>query len=258
MAIGNIENLFEMDVTITAKIEWPKIKLLEMGSIKRKCHSIIGDTVQQQNLKLVKKLGLYPSGGAKYYYLKVLGINKHVSIDLNGAWKSLKLDLDVPLPDDFYGDFNLITNYGTGEHVNNQHSFFKNVHDCCEVGGVMIHALNAPGYIVCHGRYEYELMFIEQLSTACHYEIVLVKPAGSYKSKYKHKGDPWYDKVNFVAFRKTLDEPFVDLQDFAKMNIIDTGFTARTGNYNTSKAKGRVKKLRKKQIEEFSKRGKIG
>ena len=56
---------------------------------------------------------------------------KHTSIDLNGYDGSLMYDLRYPLPSKF-GKFDIIYDGGTGEHIDNQYSLFKNVHNITE------------------------------------------------------------------------------------------------------------------------------
>ncbi|MBC7332798.1 MAG: hypothetical protein H5T91_10320 [Synergistetes bacterium] len=49
---------------------------------------------------------------------------QHISIDINGRDGALPIDLDKPVPFIFLNQFDVITNYGTIEHVNNQYSVF--------------------------------------------------------------------------------------------------------------------------------------
>jgi len=56
-----------------------------------------------------------------------------------------------------------------------------------------------------------------------------------------------------VAFRKT-EHLFVDPESFEQMDIIDTGISARTGNYNTAGAKLRVRKKMKAQVKKYLER----
>jgi hypothetical protein len=41
-----------------------------------------------------------------------------------------------PTPQKFVGDFDLVVNFGTTEHLLNQYNAFKVIHDATKVGGV--------------------------------------------------------------------------------------------------------------------------
>ena len=100
---------------------------------------------------------------------------RHVCIDLNGAG-DLTLDLTKPIDvQAIGGPFDVVTNYGTTEHVDEQEPCWRNVHALTKVGGHLVSTtpLDWPG----HGRwyppekwyrefaelngYEVELFFIE-------------------------------------------------------------------------------------------------
>jgi len=105
---------------------------------------------------------------------------QHISIDLNGMNGALVLDLDRPIPVSMVNAFDLVTNYGTLEHVNNQFQAFKNVHDLVRIGGVMIHTLPPPNSWPNHGRYYYSEEFVTQLAKACAYKILRMETRNCY------------------------------------------------------------------------------
>lgn len=59
-------------------------------------------------------------------FYRELGCGKYVSIDGNGRG-TYTHDLNLPLPADF-GRFDLVTDFGTGEHIFNQFQVFKTIH----------------------------------------------------------------------------------------------------------------------------------
>ena len=69
-------------------------------------------------------------------YFESLGF-KHISIDWNGLWGAIKRDLRNPLWDEF-GQFSMVTNFGTTEHVDGQRGVWENIHHLVEPGGVYI------------------------------------------------------------------------------------------------------------------------
>ena len=66
---------------------------------------------------------------------------KHVSIDLNGLWGSMKLDLTKPIDvEAIGGTFDVVTNFGTTEHVDDQAACWRNVHALVKPGGYLVSA----------------------------------------------------------------------------------------------------------------------
>ena len=83
---------------------------------------------------------------------------KHVSVDLNGLNGAVARDLTKPEQfKDWHGEWDIITNAGTTEHVEpfeSQYECFNIIHDCIKVGGIAIH-LNPDVYEHdVHGRWK--------------------------------------------------------------------------------------------------------
>jgi len=99
----------------------------------------------------------------------------YICIDLNGKHGALVLDLGKPLLPEFdetlLGSFNLVTNFGTIEHVKEgQMQAFANVHDLCTVGGIMVHCVPHVSFV--HGDWQYTTEWFEHLVAAQGYGIV--------------------------------------------------------------------------------------
>jgi hypothetical protein len=150
----------------------------------------------------------------------------HVSIDLNGENGSLVIDLDKPVPSTLVGRFDVVTNYGTLEHVNNQFQAFKNVHDMCRVGGVMIHTLTPLGHWPGHGRYYYSQEFVIQLAKGCDYAIISLAQRNCYADRSCGSDK----ELIFAAYLKSCDSYFSQEQ-FCRIPVVDTGDLSQTGNY---------------------------
>lgn len=154
---------------------------------------------------------------AKQVYLS-RNVKEHVSIDLNGQDGSLPIDLDQPIPESLKNRFDVVTNYGTTEHVSDQYQVFKNINDLCKTNGIMIHALIPLGYWKGHGRYYYSLDFVKSLSQICNYTIV----------KLEEILAPSRNLI-FVAYKKNN---FADKSTFDQLPIVDSGNVKNTGNYH--------------------------
>ena len=78
-------------------------------------------------------------------FFKSIGFKKHVSVDFDPRWADHTDDLRSPLWEKF-GKFDMVTNIGTSEHIeDNQKGFFENVHNMTKVGGVYVHLTPYPG-----------------------------------------------------------------------------------------------------------------
>ena len=67
---------------------------------------------------------------------------------------------------------NLVSDFGTIEHVDNQYQVFKNVHDVCIRNGVIIHTLPTLNYWKDHCKYFYSKEFFVELARLCDYKIL--------------------------------------------------------------------------------------
>ena len=159
---------------------------------------------------------------AKYVY-RSLGVD-HTSIDLNGKNGALPFDLDEPLPEEYTNRFDVVTNYGTIEHINNQYQAFKTVHDSCKVGGLMIHGFPMKNTYAGHCRYYYPEIFADYLASYTAYEILDCTIIDFSVGRRKNH-------LLTVGFKKTGIYPFISEKEFAELPIHDTGDTSRTGDY---------------------------
>ena len=74
-----------------------------------------------------------------------LGLS-YASIDIDGSPGSIPLDLNYDeVPTEFIGKYDVVTNFGTTEHVANQLQSFKIVHDLATSGALMLHVLPTSG-----------------------------------------------------------------------------------------------------------------
>ncbi len=163
-----------------------------------------------------------------------LGFDHYRCIDANGGNGALVFDLNKDLREQYeFGEtFDLVTNLGTAEHCFDQHAVFKNLHDLCKPGGIMIHALPAQGN-VNHGFYGYNPRFFADLAAANGYEIVDLSFTVDYKPvliQYtKAAFQKWdsHDLLFYAVFRKMNESPFRVPFDgmFASANRI-TGYVA--------------------------------
>ena len=134
--------------------------------------------VPNEELNLVFKnvLGISSSTSKGYTpadFYKGLGFKSYSCIDADGQHNALVFDLnkDICSAYDFHEQFNLVTNHGTSEHCFDQANVFRNVHNLCEPGGIMIHGLPFQGYLN-HGFFNYQPAFYRTLASANNYKLI--------------------------------------------------------------------------------------
>lgn len=155
---------------------------------------------------------------------------RYTAIDISGRNGSLAYDLGKPLPKNLLGQFNVVTNHGTCEHVNEHYWAFRNVHELCEVGGLMIHSMPVPGHWKLkdgsnHSRYAYTAEFASALAKACGYPILhlSVDPPNPEEAGK--------DRDNVFAVFQCPPTPFITEETFNALPFVDTGDLKRTGDY---------------------------
>jgi hypothetical protein len=106
--------------------------------------------------KIFNARGIHKHANTTKEYFEALGFGRYLAIDVNTEKDAVAMDLNLDCKQayNFTEQFDLVTNNGTGEHVFNQYTVFKNIHDMTKVGGYMIHVL--PFYRwVDHGFYSF-------------------------------------------------------------------------------------------------------
>jgi hypothetical protein len=94
----------------------------------------------------------------------------YAAVDIDGSPGSLPLDLNYDdVPKNAVGKYDLVTNFGTTEHVANQLNAFKVIHDLTALGGVMWHHLPAQG-MLNHGLVNYNPKFFWMLARSNGYK----------------------------------------------------------------------------------------
>ena len=122
----------------------------------------------------------------------------YTSIDINCKGGSLPLDLNKDIN---IGKFDVVTNIGTLEHVDNFYMGFKNMHNLCEIGGLMIHVSPKIGHWPNHGLNYIDCEFFERLNKLCGYELLI------NFSQLTAIGGLDSEQV-YVVFRKLLESKF--------------------------------------------------
>ena len=192
------------EVFDTVEIAWvilgKEINIMELGDQRMKWH---------------------PDGTAKNFFLNS-GAKEHISIDINGRNGALIMDLSkdivVERPE-WKSHFDLVTNYGTAEHVmNGIYECFKNIHNFCRLGGIIIN--DGPPATCCpwHSPYHYYPHFFGELAKKNKYKILL---SDSRVVVGRRRSQEPKDRTLVIAvFQKIVNEPFITKEDFESIRGI--------------------------------------
>lgn len=139
-------------------------------------------------------------------YFETLFI-EHTSIDINQHQKCEYADLRELLP---YRDFNIVTDYGTCEHIDGSlYVPYLNIHNACKPGGIMIHENPKTGNWPKHGYHYFTEGFYTALAKACGYEILELTSEASMGNDI----DGW----NVSCVMRKGDGEFISEEQFNKI-----------------------------------------
>ena len=97
---------------------------------------------------------------------------RYAAVDIDGSPGSIPLDLNYDhIPAKERGQYRLVTNFGTTEHVANQLNAFKIIHELTTHSGIMIHSLPAQGFFN-HGLVNYNPKFFWMLARSNGYKVI--------------------------------------------------------------------------------------
>ena len=148
-----------------------------------------------------------PSIALKEYFEARL--KSHLSIDLNALRGSIPYDLSKPLPPELYGKFDVVTNFGTSEHVSDQYRVLWNIHQLCRVGGLMYHTIPwlTPRW-KGHCTFFYSIAFLEALAEINNYEVLKIEipPQDSrlIHTAFRKKEEEWHLPLKKLVFEAAI------------------------------------------------------
>jgi hypothetical protein len=97
---------------------------------------------------------------------------EYAAVDIDGSPDSIPLDLNYDsVPVAARNKYNLVTNFGTTEHVPNQLNAFKIIHELTAPNGIMVHEVPAQG-MFNHGMINYNFKFFWLLMRSNGYKFI--------------------------------------------------------------------------------------
>ena len=174
---------------------------------------------------------------------------RYAGIDVVSAGFAERFDLNVhALAPEQRNSFDMIVNFGTTEHLNNQMNAYRVMHDACKPGGHLFHQVPGTGYLH-HGYFTYDVQFFEDLAKANGYRLKDVwycgpqgtanvlqhgdahpgvrDPGKLYNNVEGFQAHPVPNSVINVLFQKVTDAPFrVGLE-------LSTSATSQVGTFSS-------------------------
>jgi methyltransferase family protein len=163
---------------------------------------------------------------------------KYASLDIFHAVETTLFDLNLHfVPEAMRCHFDLVTNYGTTEHIINQMLAMRTMHDLAKAGGIIHHELPLSGCHL-HGYFNYNPGLFDDLGAANSYEVILQsfqggvrKDVPDFMRRGGYREGPWRDYSIEVAFRKTSDAPFrIPVDTISSVDISSEIWTAGEGH----------------------------
>ncbi len=159
--------LGRQNLTITKNIDNIFLKLFE--KFNKQPNFEVMKTAPADNWGIRAK-NLYESLGFSYFSIDI-----DPDEDNEDSSSNLIMDFNFDdLDNKYFNKFNIVTNFGTSEHLINQLNFFKIMHQLTKVGGYMIHEVPCM-FGLNHGMFKYEPKFFTDLARSNAYEVTTLK-----------------------------------------------------------------------------------
>lgn len=113
----------------------------------------------------------YPRCSTKPFY-KLLGIDEYTSIDSNGEHGSIQHDWNTSFNDQkLFNQFDVVTDFGSAEHVFNIVEPYKTLHKLCKQGGLIVISQALWGG---NGFFLMDRPFIDGIAAANNYKVISI------------------------------------------------------------------------------------
>lgn len=130
------------------------------------------------------------------------------SVDIHGKNRALPIDLSKESKKRFEAD--LLTDFGTVEHVSDLYNALLNCHNWTNAGGIMIHANPKTGTYAGHGVSFFTMDFWKELAFQNNYELWLIDE----KSPYSEENP---DKEVIAVLQKMSIADFISKEEFKEI-----------------------------------------
>ena len=132
-----------------------------------------------------------------------LGFHSYLAIDMNKKMGAMPMDLNKSITEyyNYRKRHNLVIDSGTGEHIFNQYMVFKNQHDLCAKGGLILN-LKPFFPFINHGFYSLHPVIFRDLAYANNYKQVFAFIGGAHGEYIDMTGDDrlWVEQPRTYPF----------------------------------------------------------
>ncbi len=152
----------------------------------------------------------HPRASSKSLY-SFLGINNYKSVDLNEELGSIPIDLNIEFNDEsLFGKFDLITDFGSCEHVFNVAEAYKTIHKLLKKNGLLI---ITQAVFKGNGYFHFDRSFLEGISAANNYKVIYSSYVTGVPSRQNSK--------DYQQFRIPLNDDLVSsLKNIQNLSIM--------------------------------------
>ena len=173
------------------------------------------------------------SGGYLGSLLLAVGFD-YTAFDIFEAPNTQVMDLNIHfVPTDLQSKFDLVTNYGTTEHVLNQMLAMRSIHDLVKPGGLIHHDLPLGGYYL-HCYFKYNPGVFHDLATANGYRLIFQEiSSGRWRQTPSALHDAGFADSKFrdygieIVVQKTNDAPFkIPVDNISSAVVSDVAWTS--------------------------------
>lgn len=139
------------------------------------------------------------------------------SFDITGENNSTFLNLSSPLPNDYKNKYDLITNFGTTEHVQDQYICWKNIFNMLKYNGIVINEIPKKNNWSNHCKYyfdedtfktmsdDFEIIDIQDIPYDGNGDLIYCVIKKIHQDKFKCKKQKLLDSI-------TIIEDYIDYQ----------------------------------------------
>ena len=162
-----------------------------------------------ENIPNIKNWPFSPRTSSKYFY-EMLGLKNYNSIDINGIYNAIPHDLNEPFNDkSMFNKFDIVTDFGSCEHVFNVGECYKTLHNLLKPGGYMI---VDQAMLKGNGYFKFDESFFEGIATANNYKIIF----NSYVISLGKKTE----KGTYKQFHIPKNHELLNVLDFSKLKDV--------------------------------------
>jgi hypothetical protein len=153
------------------------------------------------------------------YFKNVFNHLDITSFDYNGENGAVKVNLSNPIDHQFKNIYDLITNFGTTEHVKNQYMCWKNIFEMVKEGGFVINEIPKKGSWSKHCKFYFDEETFNSLSNdfeVIEFKDIFYEGQGNliYCVLKKIHSDAFLTKEDEFISKIEIDKDFEDTQGF--------------------------------------------